>query len=265
MARKRKNKGIEFIMNTDWLFEKPIDQEHKEYKLLSYFQKMGEKLDNMELYPGFIEISLHLANIQTLIREKKLVYTDKKFDSIDDELLVKDLKIKELPKMTSDEMQEFIAILKFSAPRLLEYFNIAKSVWTIVFDSIETKYRKNKKEILSNKGFFFHLDKRDNKYYVWEYEVSPAAKKSPESKTNVKLIYCDDKNKLTIPKIITTFSETENKTKLPVLEMISKGDFPIEETLLPLFKRKTIMLINQTRNYNIEQEDKKKEKEFLED
>jgi hypothetical protein len=50
-----------------------------------------------------------------------------------------------------------------------------------------------------------------------------------------------------------------------VLEMISKGDFPIEETLLPLFKRKTIMLINQARNYTIEQEEKKKEKEFLED
>ena len=57
--RKKNNKGIEFVMETDWLFEKPIDQEHKEYKLLSYFQKMGEKLDNMELYPGFIEISLH--------------------------------------------------------------------------------------------------------------------------------------------------------------------------------------------------------------
>jgi hypothetical protein len=47
--------------------------------------------------------------------------------------------------------------------------------------------------------------------------------------------------------------------------MISRGDFPIEETLLPLFKRKTIMLINQARNYTIEQEDKKQEKEFLED
>ena len=109
------------------------------------------------------------------------------------------------------------------------------------------------------------MDKRDNKYYVWEYEVSPVAKNSPENKTNVKLIYCDDKSKLTIPKIINTFSETENKTKLPVLEMISKGDFPIEETLLPLFKRKTIMLINQAKNYNTTQEEKKKEKEFLED
>jgi hypothetical protein len=41
------------------MFEKPIDSEYKEYKLLSYFQKMGEKLDNLELYPGFIELSLH--------------------------------------------------------------------------------------------------------------------------------------------------------------------------------------------------------------
>jgi hypothetical protein len=35
-----KKKKIEFLMNTEWMFEKPIDQEHKEYKLLSYFQKM---------------------------------------------------------------------------------------------------------------------------------------------------------------------------------------------------------------------------------
>ena len=71
MAR---NKKIEFVMDTDWMFEKPIDREHKEYKLLSYFQRMGEKLDNMELYPGFIELSLHLANIQTLIKDKKIIY-----------------------------------------------------------------------------------------------------------------------------------------------------------------------------------------------
>ena len=64
MARKKK---IKFLMDTDWMFEKPIDREHKEYKLLSYFQKMGEKLDNLELYPGFIELSLHLMNLQTFL------------------------------------------------------------------------------------------------------------------------------------------------------------------------------------------------------
>ena len=93
MARKKK---IEFLMNTDWMFEKPIDREYKEYKLLSYFQKMGDKLDKLELYPGFIELSLHLMNVQALMRDHKIVYTDKKLNHIDDEIMVKDLKVKEI-------------------------------------------------------------------------------------------------------------------------------------------------------------------------
>jgi hypothetical protein len=53
--------------------------------------------------------------------------------------------------------------------------------------------------------------------------------------------------KMTIPKIITTFSQwnTEGKSKLPVVEMISRGNFPINETLLPLFKRKLISYVSQ--------------------
>ena len=158
MAKRRKK--FEFLMNTDWMFERPIDREHKEYKLLSYFQKMGEKLDNLELYPGFIELSLHLMNIQGLIKDKKIVYTDKKFTGIDDELLVKDLKAKQLPDMTDDEMKEFIEILTYSAPRMFEYFNIAKSVWTIVFDSVDMKIKKNQKNVLFPKGFFYYVDEK---------------------------------------------------------------------------------------------------------
>jgi hypothetical protein len=244
MARKKK---IEFLMSTDWMFEKPIDREHKEYKLLSYFQKMGEKLDKMELYPSFIELSLHLANLQTLVKDKKLLYTTKRFTSVDDELLVKDLKIKEVPQMSHDEYEEFIKILTYSAPRMFEYFGIAKSVWELVFDSIHLKVKKNIKNVLSSKGYFYYLDKEINKLFVWEYENKPAAKGSPENKVVVNLIYDEEKNDLTIPKIITTFSQwnTEGKSKLPVVEMISRGNFPINETLLPLFKRKLISYVNQ--------------------
>jgi len=108
------NNKIKFVMNTDWLLEEPIDSEHKEYKLLSYFQKLNEKLDKMELYPTFIELSLHLANIKTIISDKKIIYTDKEFKTIDDELLINDLKIKELPKLNSIELQELSKILSNS-------------------------------------------------------------------------------------------------------------------------------------------------------
>jgi len=242
MGRKKK---IEFLMNTDWMFEKPIDREHKEYKLLSYFQKMGEKLDNMELYPGFIELSLHLANVQTLVKDKKVLYTNKRFSSIDDELLVKDLKIKDVPEMTKDEYEEFIKILSYSAPRIYEYFGLAKSVWELVFDSVHLKVKKNTKNILENKGYFYFTN--NETIYIWEYEKKPAAKGSPESKVITNLIYCDPKNNLTVPKIITNFTQwtTEDVKKLPIIEMISRGDFPIEETLLPMFKRKLISYVSQ--------------------
>jgi hypothetical protein len=244
MAKKKK---IEFLMNTDWMFEKPIDREHKEYKLLSYFQKMGEKLDKMELYPGFIELSLHIANAQTLLKDKKLVYTNKKFTSVDDELLVKDLKIKNLPEMSREEYEEFIKILSYSTPRLIEYFGIAKSVWELVFDKVYLRVKVNRKNELSNRGFFYFDDKKENKFYIWEYEIKPAAKKSPESKVTCNLIHSDLKNDLTIRQIINTncIEDKKETSKLPIFEMTSGGDFPIENTLLPLFKRKLISYINQ--------------------
>jgi hypothetical protein len=246
MAKKKK---IEFLMNTDWMFEKPIDREYKEYKLLSYFQKMGEKLDKLELYPGFIELSLHLMNVQALMRDKKIVYTDKKLNNIDDETLVKDLKVKEPPILTSDEMLEFRDILSFSAPRIMEYFNIAKSVWSIVFDSLDMKIKRNKKNILHPKGYFFYTENNSKKTYVWEYTIKKETKLNPQRMTNINLIYLDDINDLTIPKIITNFSSFESKDKRmsPVFHMMSSGIFPVEETLLPLFKRRIAGLISQTK------------------
>jgi len=246
MAKKKK---IEFLMNTDWMFEKPIDREYKEYKLLSYFQKMGEKLDRLELYPGFIELSLHLMNVQALMRDKKIVYTDKKLNNIDDEILVKDLKVKSMPELTSEEMIEFRDILSFSTPRIMEYFSVAKSVWSIVFDSLDMKIKRNKKNILHPKGYFFYTENETKKTYVWEYIIKKETRYNPQRMTNINLIYFDDIGDLTIPKIITNFSSFESKDKRmsPVFHMISSGIFPINETLLPLFKRRIAGLISQTK------------------
>jgi hypothetical protein len=247
MARRKK---IEFLMNTDWMFEKPIDREYKEYKLLSYFQKMGEKLDKLELYPGFIELSLHLMNVQALMRDHKIVYTDKKLTNIDDEIMVKDLKVRELPEMSDDESKEFRQILIYSAPRMMEYFNIAKSVWTIVFDSLDMKVKRNKKNILHPKGYFYFID-HEKTHYVWEYVIKKETKSNPQQMTNVKLIHSDALNDLTISKIINNFSSFSpvDKKTAPIFHMTSSGVFPIDETLLPMFKRRIAGHISQTKKF----------------
>ena len=199
-------------MNTDWMFEKPIDQEYKEYKLLSYFQKMGEKLDKLELYPSFIELSLHLMNVQALVRDHKIVYTDKKLTNVDDEILVKDLKVRELPEMSNEELQEFQKILSYSAPRMMEYFNVAKSVWTIVFDSLDMVIKRNKKNVLHQKGFFYYID-NEKKYYVWEYIMKIETKQNPQQMIKIELIYDNLINDLTISKIINKFSSFDSIDK----------------------------------------------------
>ena len=90
--QKNKNK---FIMDTDWLFDGILDAEQKQYVLLDYFQKMNKHLERMEVYPMFIELSLHLGNIQTLLTQNKILYVDKKLTSTDDELVLNDLKVKD--------------------------------------------------------------------------------------------------------------------------------------------------------------------------
>ena len=92
-------------------------------------------------------------------------------------------------------------------------------------------------------------------------EVKLINKKSPESKTLVNLIHSNTKSNLTIRKIINTFSlyNEEEKLRLPIFEMICDGEFPIYETLLPLFKRKLITYLNQTQML----ENYKKNKEQL--
>ena len=132
-----KKHKMKFLMDTDWLFQGILDAEQKEYVLLSYFQKLNQKLEEMKVYPMFTELSLHLGNIQTLLTQKQLLYTDKKFSSTDEEITFKDLKTKDIPPLTEQEYFEFQKILHYSQPKIMDYFQIAKALWTLAYDSIE--------------------------------------------------------------------------------------------------------------------------------
>ena len=108
MTKSRKN---DFIMDTDWLFQGIIDAEQKQYILLDYFQKLNKDFDEMKIYPMFIELSLHLGNMQTLLTQDKILYTEKKFTTPDDELLLSDLKLKEIPVLTDEEVDQLCKII----------------------------------------------------------------------------------------------------------------------------------------------------------
>ena len=233
-------------METDWLFDGILDAEQKQYVLLDYFQKMNKHLERMEVYPMFIELSLHLGNIQTLLTQNKILYVDRKLTSTDDELVLTDLKVRDIPVLDDDEVIEYKKILKISQPQLHDYFNYAKSIWSIVYDSIDIVVKKNKNNLDSKSGFFSY--KTPDEMYVWQYTTKKVYKTKNQTKTSVKLIFKGNQDGLTIPEIISTFSKTYEKNgevNYPIFEVFCSDIFPLKETLVPIFKRKIMAYVNQ--------------------
>ena len=244
VTSKNKNE-YEFILDTDWLFNGYMDVEHRRYVLLDYFTKMGKHLEEIKLYPMFLELSIHLGNIHTLLKDKKMLYVDKVIPTPDYELLPSDLKMKDIPVLTVEEETELYKILNESQILIRDYFNFAKSLWSLVYESIDIKVKHNKKNIHSKKGFFYY--KRDGDVYVWKYITKKVYKVKDQYRTSLDLIYQGDIGGLTINTILTKFSktyETKGESKLPVFEMFCDDKFPIDETLAPLFKRKLISFVS---------------------
>jgi hypothetical protein len=246
MEKKRRNKKVKFIMDTDWLFEGILDAEQKQYVLLDYFQKMNKHLERMEVYPMFIELSLHLGNVQTLLNQNKILYTDRQLTSNDDELIFADLKVKDIPVLDDEEIVEYHKILRNIQPQLHDYFNYAKSIWSIVYDSIDVIIKKNKTNLDSKSGFFYY--KTETSLYIWRYNTKRVYKSNNQTKTTLDTIYYGEKLDLTMPEILSKFSKTYEKNKesdYPVFEVQCSDIFPLEETLVPIFKRKILSHINQ--------------------
>lgn len=245
-------------METDWIVKGTIDTEQKEYVLMGYFQKMNKYLEELKLYPMFIEISVHLASVQTLTTQTKLIRTKHKFLTSDDELDLQDLVTYDIPNISDEEIVELKKVASNTIPKLFDYFNIVKALWTLVFDSLSINLKRNRKNIKSKSGFFYYI--KNGTVRIWRYDTKRIPKTISQSKTKVKLIYEGDGEDLTIIQLISKFSseyKVKKEKSFPIFEILSLQDFPIDETLVPIAKRKIMSLINQVVRYDSIEKEKK--------
>lgn len=248
MGRKKK---IDFKLNPEWMLKEPLDFEYNKYTLLGYIQKCEQSLNNFEIYPDFVELSLHLANIQSLNKENTLLLTDKKFQSCDDEILLRDLYPKKPRKLSEDEAIELKKTIEYSNAKLYEVFNHAKSIWNVAFDTIDITLKKNKNNLHLGIGFIFFYKKQDNKVYIWEYQIKKSRKIPNITQNTIKLIYENILEDVTLTSVIethSTFGKTKNVKMFPVFQMECNQDLPMEQTLIPITKRKVMSYIYQTTN-----------------
>jgi hypothetical protein len=250
MGRKKK---LEFKLNPEWMLKEPLDFEYNKYTLLNYIQKCEERLNKFEIYPDFVELSLHMANIQSLSNENILLLTNKKFNSCDDEIVLKDLYPKTPRELSDEEKNELNKTILYSNDKLFDTFNTAKSIWNIVFDSIDVSVKKNKKNLGSIYGYIFYYKKLENKIYVWEYKIKKEQDSKNNAQTQITKIYENEADSTTLLSIIETYSKfnkTEYYKDFPVFEITCEQDFPIEQSIVPIMKRKIMSYIFQT--FNIE-------------
>jgi hypothetical protein len=248
MAKKKK---MSFRLNPEWMFKEPVDFEYNKYTLLDYLQKCEQRFENFEIYPDFIELSLHLANLQSLIKENTLLLTEKKFEDCDDEILLKELFPKKPPKLNEEEQDELDKTIKYSTSKVFDAFNLGKSIWNLVYDNIHVTLKKNKNNIGSGFGFSVYYDKQDDEVYVWEYNIKKTKNGVVNNKTYMDLIYNGTLKDSSLNDVIsnnTSWKDNDEYKNLPIFEIKCPQSYPMKETFVPMMRRKIMSYILQIVN-----------------
>lgn len=234
----------------DWILQDPIDMEHKEYVLLDYISKVDKELEEFKLYPTFQELSLHLANLRSITEKLKRIELKVVPEEVDDEILVNNISYVNLTGFTNDELKEIVKISKDASGRMKDFFLIAKSIWSIVFDSVLV-IQKNKHFKITEKNYkegFLYFE-YDNKKYFYKYNINKIDPKFDEKKCTFKLL-----NK-------GSEIDIESKLESSVVFVANFDDeFPLEGCLLSIIKRKVINYIAQTIKLEELKESNEKEK-----
>ncbi len=134
-------------MKTDWMIDEPIDFEYHKYKMLGYFQKMAQELDDFKLYPHFQQISLHFANFSNLKGKDQYINLVNELEEIDDEILLSDLEYKNVPEMSPQDYAEYRMIVDFGEEKFKEYFLVAKTIWQTLYETIWLSLLENDEEL----------------------------------------------------------------------------------------------------------------------
>ena len=227
-------------LETDWFLKKPIDLEHKEYVLNYFLKRVEESLSSGEIYPFFSLVSLHLCSLGHFSKTGKILKLKKKILDFDTEISIEDLKeYKPRVKLSESESEEVKKIVKYAQEKLTQYFTVCKTIWQFTFESTSVKLRKIGSEI-QDKFLFLYKDIYNKEFILWEFEYK-------RSKNHRKLVI----NKILTEKLnhfdeMDNLSESDQYKNLSIVEGFSTQNLPVENTLLPLFRRKIQIIFQKS-------------------
>jgi hypothetical protein len=233
-------------LSETWFAEGRIDFELKKYTLLAYLQEVNRYFDENKLYPQLADIIFHYNNIVAFRENKK--YLQEHFPKKLTGLQMEKLQLIYEQMLEDDElMQELENIIHYSASRIKKTISNGTEIYEFVEDKISIT-PIGLIPLDTKEGYFFLSSGNVKNTRVYHYRLS-IFEKHDEKYRSIKTQFLDNR--------VRSFSSTYEHIKseliryrkdLPnpaVYSIETELDFPVEETLLPVAKRRLVRYISE--------------------
>lgn len=233
-------------LSETWFAEGRIDFELKKYTLLAYLQEVNKYFNENKLYPLLADIIFHYNNIVAFRENKK--YLQEHFPKKLTGLQMEKLQLIYEQMLEDDElMQELENIIHYSASRIKRTI----SNGTEIYEFVEDKISINPIGLIpldTKEGYFFLSTGNVKNTRVYHYRLS-IFEKHDEKYRSIKTQFIDN----WIRSFTSTYEHIKselirNRKDLPnpaVYSIETELDFPVEETLLPVAKRRLVRFISE--------------------
>lgn len=232
-------------LSETWFAEGRIDFEMKKYTLLAYLQEVNKCFTENKLYPQLADIVFHYNNIVAFRENKKYLqeHFPKKLSGIQMEKL--QLLYEQL--IEDDElMQELEDIIHYSAGKIKSAIHSGKEI----YEFVEEKMNITPVGLLpldTQEGYFFLSSAGEKRTGVYHYRLS-IFEKHDEKYRSIRTLFIDNRQR----NLATTYEHIKSElirhwSHLPnpaVYSIETNLDFPVDETLLPVAKRRLVKFIS---------------------
>lgn len=233
-------------LNEDWLTNGLIDLEYKKYVLLAYMKEIQASFGEKKLYPFLSELVFHYNNLIRLKENKNILYDNfpKQLSKADFE----NLKLSYQRIIQDDELMKVIEdIIHFAIPRLKNALNVGSDIYEevarhIVIEPIGIA------PLFNNEGYLFICEHNKQEIHIFRYQIT-TFNTSDENFRGIHTEFLGKKERNlvnTLEKIKIELVRTYKSMPNPAtFAAFARLHCPMEETLLPITKRKLVQQLGQ--------------------
>lgn len=233
-------------LSETWFAEGYIDFELKKYTLLAYLQEVGKYFNENKLYPQLADVVFHYNNLVAFRENKKFLqeHFPKRLTGIQMEKL--QLLYEQMIEDT-ELMQELEDIIHYSAEALKETVKTGASIYEFVEEQLEI-IPIGLLPLDTKEGYFFLRSGNTRNTHIYHYRLS-IFEKHDEKYRSIKTVFLDQYRygishtyeNLKI-NLIRQYSDLPHPA---VYALETNLRFPIDETLLPIAKRRLVKYITE--------------------